>query len=175
MHRGRMLPRSSRESRGATTVSPEPPRSPRRRILPREKGPSRRISTCAECAKATAWFLPAITLMRAMACARNLPDDPHRTAAVLETPSGSASRESGAGKSTFIESLGLHLAAAGHQVAVLAIDPSSSLTRGSVLGDKTRMEKLSRELVFHPSLSIRGTSGSCKDAGDHAFVRSRRV
>lgn len=51
----------------------------------------------------------------------------------------------GAGKSTFIESLGTHLTAAGHRVAVLAIDPSSSLTRGSVLGDKTRMEKLARD------------------------------
>lgn len=52
----------------------------------------------------------------------------------------------GAGKSTFIESLGLFLTGAGHRVAVLAIDPSSSLTRGSVLGDKTRMERLSRDL-----------------------------
>jgi len=51
----------------------------------------------------------------------------------------------GAGKSTFIESLGSHLTAAGHRVAVLAIDPSSSITRGSVLGDKTRMENLARD------------------------------
>lgn len=51
----------------------------------------------------------------------------------------------GAGKSTFIESLGLHLTASGHRVAVLAVDPSSSVTRGSVLGDKTRMEKLARD------------------------------
>ncbi len=50
----------------------------------------------------------------------------------------------GAGKSTFIESFGLHLIEQGHQVAVLAIDPSSSLTGGSILGDKTRMEKLAR-------------------------------
>jgi len=51
----------------------------------------------------------------------------------------------GAGKSTFIEALGCHLTAAGHRVAVLAIDPSSSITRGSVLGDKTRMERLARD------------------------------
>lgn len=51
----------------------------------------------------------------------------------------------GAGKSTFIEALGLHLTHSGHRVAVLAIDPSSTLTRGSVLGDKTRMEKLARD------------------------------
>jgi LAO/AO transport system kinase len=51
----------------------------------------------------------------------------------------------GAGKSTFIEALGCHLTANGHRVAVLAIDPSSSITKGSVLGDKTRMERLARE------------------------------
>ncbi len=51
----------------------------------------------------------------------------------------------GAGKSTFIEALGMNLIKAGHRVAVLAIDPSSTLTKGSVLGDKTRMEYLSRE------------------------------
>ncbi len=51
----------------------------------------------------------------------------------------------GSGKSTFIEALGCHLTSAGHRVAVLAIDPSSSVTRGSVLGDKTRMERLARD------------------------------
>ncbi len=57
----------------------------------------------------------------------------------------------GAGKSTFIESFGVWLIERGHKVAVLAIDPSSSLSRGSILGDKTRMEKLSR----HPNSFIR--------------------
>jgi LAO/AO transport system kinase len=51
----------------------------------------------------------------------------------------------GAGKSTFIEKFGLYLLSLGHKVAVLAIDPSSSVTKGSILGDKTRMELLSRE------------------------------
>ncbi len=51
----------------------------------------------------------------------------------------------GVGKSTFIEVLGLQLTAAGHRVAVLAVDPSSSLSGGSILGDKTRMEELSRD------------------------------
>ena len=51
----------------------------------------------------------------------------------------------GAGKSTMIEALGMYLLEKGHKVAVLTIDPSSSLTKGSILGDKTRMEKLSRE------------------------------
>jgi LAO/AO transport system kinase len=48
----------------------------------------------------------------------------------------------GVGKSTFIENLGVYLADAGHQVAVLAVDPSSKRSGGSILGDKTRMEKL---------------------------------
>jgi LAO/AO transport system kinase len=51
----------------------------------------------------------------------------------------------GAGKSTFIEVFGLHLTALGHQVAVLAVDPSSQRSGGSILGDKTRMEELSRD------------------------------
>ena len=49
----------------------------------------------------------------------------------------------GVGKSTFIETLGTQLTAAGHRVAVLAVDPSSSRTGGSILGDKTRMGRLS--------------------------------
>ena len=51
----------------------------------------------------------------------------------------------GAGKSTFIEALGTKLVADGHKIGVLAVDPSSKKTGGSILGDKTRMEKLSRE------------------------------
>ena len=51
----------------------------------------------------------------------------------------------GAGKSTFIEALGTYLCQNGHKVAVLAVDPSSTVTKGSILGDKTRMEQLSRE------------------------------
>lgn len=49
----------------------------------------------------------------------------------------------GVGKSTFIETLGLYLIGLGHRVAVLTIDPSSSVNGGSILGDKTRMEQLS--------------------------------
>jgi len=51
----------------------------------------------------------------------------------------------GAGKSTFIESLGTYLCAKGSKVAVLAVDPSSTVSKGSILGDKTRMENLSRD------------------------------
>ncbi len=59
----------------------------------------------------------------------------------------------GVGKSTFIESLGNHLVDAGHKVAVLAVDPSSAISGGSILGDKTRMETLSRrtEAFIRPS------------------------
>ncbi len=57
----------------------------------------------------------------------------------------------GAGKSTFIESFGLMLCQRGHKVAVLTVDPSSSVSGGSVLGDKTRMEELAR----HPQAFIR--------------------
>jgi LAO/AO transport system kinase len=57
----------------------------------------------------------------------------------------------GAGKSTFIESFGLYVTGQGHMLAVLAIDPSSEKTKGSILGDKTRMEKLS----IHPNAFIR--------------------
>jgi LAO/AO transport system kinase len=66
----------------------------------------------------------------------------------------------GVGKSTFIEALGLHLCEQGHKVAVLAVDPSSTVTRGSILGDKTRMELLSRDLraFIRPSPSA-GTLG----------------
>jgi LAO/AO transport system kinase len=51
----------------------------------------------------------------------------------------------GSGKSTLIESLGLHIVTIGHRVAVLAVDPSSTRTGGSILGDKTRMGDLSRD------------------------------
>lgn len=50
----------------------------------------------------------------------------------------------GVGKSTFIESFGNHVIGQGHRVAVLAVDPTSALSGGSILGDKTRMESLSR-------------------------------
>lgn len=61
----------------------------------------------------------------------------------------------GAGKSTFIESFGTFLTSAGHKVAVLAVDPTSSRSRGSILGDKTRMEKLSvdKNAFIRPSPS----------------------
>jgi LAO/AO transport system kinase len=62
----------------------------------------------------------------------------------------------GVGKSTFIEALGLALIGKGHKVAVLAVDPSSSISGGSILGDKTRMDMLS----VHPSAFIRPSPAS---------------
>jgi LAO/AO transport system kinase len=62
----------------------------------------------------------------------------------------------GVGKSTLIETLGLYLIEKGHRVAVLAIDPSSSLSGGSILGDKTRMERLS----VHENAFIRPSPSS---------------
>jgi LAO/AO transport system kinase len=62
----------------------------------------------------------------------------------------------GVGKSTFIEALGLHLIAEGQRVAVLTVDPSSTVSGGSILGDKTRMEKLS----VHPQAYIRPSPSS---------------
>ncbi len=62
----------------------------------------------------------------------------------------------GVGKSTFIEAFGLHLIKRGHRVCVLAVDPSSPLTGGSILGDKTRMEDLSR----NPNAFIRPSPSS---------------
>ncbi|WP_053073718.1 methylmalonyl Co-A mutase-associated GTPase MeaB [Bacillus sp. LL01] len=73
----------------------------------------------------------------------------------------------GAGKSTFIEAFGLYLCELGHQVAVLAVDPSSSKTGGSILGDKTRMEQLAR----HPKAFIRPSPSSGTLGGVHRKTR----
>ena len=61
----------------------------------------------------------------------------------------------GVGKSTFIEAFGTHLTALGKKVAVLAVDPSSSISHGSILGDKTRMEELvkDKKAFIRPSAS----------------------
>ncbi|MDN6309123.1 MAG: methylmalonyl Co-A mutase-associated GTPase MeaB [Psychroflexus sp.] len=67
----------------------------------------------------------------------------------------------GVGKSSFIESFGLHLISQGHKVAVLAVDPSSSISGGSILGDKTRMEKL----VQSPQSYIRPTASGTSLGG----------
>lgn len=76
----------------------------------------------------------------------------------------------GAGKSSLIEKIGLHLIQEGFKVAVLAIDPSSDLTRGSVLGDKTRMEELSaHESAFIRPSPSRGHLGGVSVATHDAM------
>ena len=91
----------------------------------------------------------------------------------------------GAGKSTSIDTFGMHLLEKGHKLAVLAIDPSSELSRGSILGDKTRMERLSNEpnAFIRPSPSAGSLGGVarktretivlCEAAGfDYVFVET---
>jgi LAO/AO transport system kinase len=98
----------------------------------------------------------AITLVES-----NSPDDRDRAQELLTAllPSTGGARRigisgvPGVGKSTFIESFGLRLVEAGHRVAVLAVDPSSSVSKGSILGDKTRMDRLaaSDDAFIRPS------------------------
>ncbi len=77
----------------------------------------------------------------------------------------------GVGKSTFIEALGLHLIGQGHRVAVLAVDPSSTVSGGSILGDKTRMEQLSvhAQAYIRPSPSS-GTLGGVAEKTREAML-----
>jgi LAO/AO transport system kinase len=77
----------------------------------------------------------------------------------------------GVGKSTFIEALGLDLIGKGHRVAVLTIDPSSTVSGGSILGDKTRMEKLSvnEQAFIRPSPSS-GTLGGVAEKTREAML-----
>ncbi len=77
----------------------------------------------------------------------------------------------GVGKSTFIEALGLYLIGQGHRVAVLTIDPSSTVSGGSILGDKTRMEKLSvhDQAYIRPSPSS-GTLGGVAEKTREAML-----
>jgi LAO/AO transport system kinase len=77
----------------------------------------------------------------------------------------------GVGKSTFIEALGLYLIEQGHRVAVLTIDPSSTVSGGSILGDKTRMERLSvdERAYIRPSPSS-GTLGGVAEKTREAML-----
>ncbi|GGC58554.1 methylmalonyl Co-A mutase-associated GTPase MeaB [Hoyosella rhizosphaerae] len=77
----------------------------------------------------------------------------------------------GVGKSTFIDALGMHLVAQGHKVAVLAVDPSSTRTGGSILGDKTRMARLAVDpnAYIRPSPTA-GTLGGVAKATRETMV-----
>ncbi len=78
----------------------------------------------------------------------------------------------GVGKSTFIETLGLYLISQGHRVAVLAIDPSSTVSGGSILGDKTRMEHLSAQeaAYIRPSPSSGNLGGVAEKTREAMLV-----
>jgi len=105
----------------------------------------------------------AITLLESTRADHRAQADDLLTALLPHTGKGfrlGISGVPGVGKSTFIEALGLHLIGLGHRVAVLAVDPSSSISGGSILGDKTRMERLSNHerAYIRPSPSS-GTLG----------------
>ena len=109
-------------------------------------------------------------LARAITLAESTrPDHRADAEAVLATVLGDTGRSvrvgisgaPGVGKSTFIEAFGLHVADQGHRVAVLAVDPSSARTGGSILGDKTRMTELAR----HPNVFIRPSPGGTQLGG----------
>ena len=78
----------------------------------------------------------------------------------------------GVGKSTFIETLGMYLIDQGHRVAVLTIDPSSTVSGGSILGDKTRMEKLSvhERAYIRPSPSSGALGGVAEKTREAMLV-----
>lgn len=102
---------------------------------------------------------------RALTLVESKRDDHRRLAATLlgRLPAASAQRigitgAPGVGKSTLIDALGVHLIGLGHRVAVLAIDPSSERSGGSILGDKTRMARLAKEPAAFIRPSPAGTS-----------------
>ena len=121
-----------------------------------------------------AWIARAITLVES-----TRPD--HRVhakqlLAELAPHAGKASRVGvtgvpGVGKSTFIDAIGTYLTGIGHRVAVLAVDPSSTRTKGSILGDKTRMARLAADpaTFIRPSPSA-GTLGGVARATREAMV-----
>jgi LAO/AO transport system kinase len=107
------------------------------------------------------------------------PDQASRGQAILEqlvSHTGNSLRigitgPPGVGKSTFIESLGMFLLERGHRVAVLAVDPSSPVTGGSILGDKTRMQRLAQQekAFIRPSPSS-GSLGGVADRTREAML-----
>jgi LAO/AO transport system kinase len=121
-----------------------------------------------------AWVARAITLVES-----TRPDHQRRAQELLValTPAAGDARRvgisgpPGVGKSTFIDALGSRLTAAGHRVAVLAVDPSSTRTGGSILGDKTRMARLAVDpnAFIRPSPSA-GTLGGVARATREAMV-----
>ncbi|MEV7225696.1 methylmalonyl Co-A mutase-associated GTPase MeaB [Polymorphospora sp. NPDC051019] len=125
-------------------------------------------------AGSAAWIARAITLVES----RRADHQPlaQRLLIALTPHAGKARRVGvtgvpGVGKSTFIDALGSELTAAGHRVAVLAVDPSSTRTGGSILGDKTRMARLAVDpnAFVRPSPTA-GTLGGVAKATREAMV-----
>jgi LAO/AO transport system kinase len=121
-----------------------------------------------------AWVARAVTLVES-----TRPDHQALAQELLArlTPSGGESHRvgisgvPGVGKSTFIDALGSRLTASGHRVAVLAVDPSSTRSKGSILGDKTRMARLAADphAYVRPSPTS-GTLGGVAKATREAIV-----
>ncbi len=133
----------------ATRVVPGTPApAPDRRVVKRRAPESAEAIAAALRAGDRGALARGITLIESRAAAHRAKAD---TLLHLLTPhAGGAKRVGvtgapGAGKSTFIDALGVQLCAQGRSVAVLSVDPSSPVTHGSILGDKTRMENLSRQ------------------------------
>ncbi|GAA2524389.1 methylmalonyl Co-A mutase-associated GTPase MeaB [Winogradskya humida] len=137
-------------------------------------------------ARVPAWIARAITLVEStrtdhQALAQRLltlltPSDPAEWLPAAGSSAGRSHRIGisgvpGVGKSTFIDAFGSDLTAAGHRVAVLAVDPSSTRTRGSILGDKTRMARLAADpnAYVRPSPTA-GTLGGVAKATREAIV-----
>lgn len=118
-----------------------------------------------------------VILAKAISLAESsLPEDQHQSAELLTKLIGKTGKAirigitgvPGVGKSTFIEAFGKYLTSLNKKIAVLTIDPSSQLTKGSILGDKTRMDELSKNpLAFiRPSASgntLGGTTGRTRE------------
>lgn len=123
----------------------------------------------------TALFSQAITLIES-----TLPEHQDIAQQIIELAlplSGNAIRLGitgvpGVGKSTFIDTFGMHLISRGHKVAVLAVDPSSERSGGSILGDKTRMEELSRNAsaFIRPSPSAGSLGGVARKTRESIIV-----
>jgi LAO/AO transport system kinase len=125
-------------------------------------------------ARTPAWVARAITLVESTRADHQA--DAQRLLAMLTPDAGRSHRIGisgvpGVGKSTFIDTFGSDLTAAGHRVAVLAVDPSSTRSGGSILGDKTRMARLAAdpEAFVRPSPTA-GTLGGVAKATREAII-----
>jgi LAO/AO transport system kinase len=124
--------------------------------------------------RSPAWIARAITLVESTRADHQ--EQAQKLLAALNEGAGRSHRVGisgvpGAGKSTFIDALGSELTAAGHRVAVLAVDPSSVRSKGSILGDKTRMARLAADPAAYvrPSPTA-GTLGGVAKATREAIV-----